>query len=425
MADGPDDPKDGMADGVDQNDEELDAAAGDRSETPDIAPVVPLHGWDDEAASPSRDDELFRLTADGPVPAPSPQELDSPLSTAERVAFEDYTEDHYMQSTTREYQGLAEAVAEAAKEEHAQSAVAASMPGVSTGVVGFEDVTGEEADDVELIDRLDRARRSDLALRVGTGLGLIAVFLGSLAAGPAWITLFLTAVVVIGQGEFYSAVRKAGFTPMALIGLLGGIAVMLAAWFGGPFSAAGVLAGTIIATALWYALVPRAYPLSNTGVTVFAVAWVALPMSFAIPLFRAQRSFQIVLGLVLITAAADVAAYFFGRSLGRSKMAPVLSPNKSWEGYAGGVLGATAMGAVLGSTSFMEPITVTTGIIMALAIGSISPVGDLAESVIKRLLGLKDMGSILPGHGGVLDRIDAFIVAIPIGYITYLLLGIL
>lgn len=417
MADGPiDGPKDDMADGADQND---DPRMGAPADPADLADVVPLHRGDEEAD----DDEMFRLTPDAPPPArPDPS---SPLSTAERVAFEDFTEDHYMQSTTREYQGLAEAVAEAAKEQHTQSAVAASMPGVSTGVVGFEDVTGGEADDVEMIDRLDRARRSDLALRVGTGLGLIAVFLGALAAGAGWITIFLAAVIIIGQGEFYSAVRRVGYSPIALIGLLGGAAVVLGAWFGGPFSAAGVLGGTIVATALWYAMVPRAYPLSNAGVTIFAVAWVALPMSFAIPLFRASRAFQIVLGLVLITAAADVAAYFFGRSLGRSKMAPVLSPNKTWEGYAGGVLGATAMGALLGSTSFMEPITVSTGIIMALAIGSVSPIGDLGESVVKRVLGIKDMGSILPGHGGVLDRIDAFIVAIPIGYVTYLLLGIL
>jgi len=350
---------------------------------------------------------------------------DSPMDTAERVAFADFTEDDYVQSTTREYQGLAEAIAEASKEDLAQSPVAAAIPGVSTGVVGFEDVTGGEAEDVELIDRVDRARRSDLALRVGTALALIAVFVGALAAGPVWITLFLAAIVIGAQGEFYAAVRGAGFSPVALVGLVGGAAVLAGAWASGPFAAAGFLGATVVATALWYAIVPRRYPLSNAGVTVFGVAWVAVPLSFAVPLFRAPRAFQIVLAMVLITAATDVAAYFFGRSLGRSKMAPVLSPNKTWEGYAGGILGATAIGATLGSFPFMEPLTVTIGVVLAVAIGVVSPLGDLAESVVKRLLGLKDMGSILPGHGGLLDRIDAFIVAVPIGYLTYLVLGIL
>lgn len=421
-----------MSDGEDRTEAEPDEGAdvlrfpSHEDHPAAAAPPEPPEGFDDDL------DEEFGLDLEMPPTARPPfdettEQGESPAEppVEPRVDIEDFTGEHYVQSTTREYKGLAEAIAEAAREEHSQTAVSAAMPGVQTGVVGFEDVTGEEAEDAELIDSIDRARRSDLTLRVGTALTLVAVFVGALAAGPVWITLFLAAIVLVGQGEFYAAVRAVGYTPIALIGLLGAVGVLVGVWHSGPFAAGGFLGATVVTTSLFYAIFPRRYPLSNASVTVFGVAWVAVPMSFAIPLFRAADAFQIVLAIVLITAAADVGAYFFGRSLGRSKMAPVLSPNKTWEGFGGGILGAVAMGAVLGSLTFMEPITVYIGIALGAAVGIVSPVGDLAESVIKRLLGLKDMGSILPGHGGILDRIDAFIVAIPIAYLSYLAAGLL
>lgn len=393
----------------------------ERDERDEGGEVLPFPGLDDFDAEPAEFDadaystEELAALSDDAVVSPEPSRSD----------FDDFTEDHYVQSTTREYQGLAESIAEAAAQDHEQSAVAASMPGLDQGVIGFEDMTGEEEDDAETLHTVEKAHRSDLLLRVGTGLALVTVFFGALLAGPGWITLFLSALVLVAVNEFYQAVRAVGYSPVGLFGLLGVVGVMVGGWTSGPFSSGGFVAAVVLVSSLWYSVVPRRYPLANVAITVMGVAWIALLASFAIPIFRSGDSVALVTALVILTALNDVGAYFTGRAIGSRKLAPVLSPNKTVEGFAGGLVISLLVGAGMGQLEFFAPITVQSGVALGLVVSIFGPLGDIAESMVKRLLGIKDMGSILPGHGGVLDRLDALLFTIPAAYLLFRFFGYL
>jgi phosphatidate cytidylyltransferase len=118
-----------------------------------------------------------------------------------------------------------------------------------------------------------------------------------------------------------------------------------------------------------------------------------------------------VISLVALVALVDIAAYFVGGRIGRRSLAPVISPKKTIEGLVAGTLAALAAGAVIGY--LVEPIDLPTGLLLGAVVAVFAPIGDLAVSVVKRSLEIKDMGSMLPGHGGLLDRIDALMTAIP------------
>lgn len=337
-------------------------------------------------------------------------------------SLDDFTREDYIKATTQEYQGLAEAIAEAAEEELELQAVSAAMPGLETGVVGFEDVTGEQPE----VTPSPVAGPSDLTLRIVSGLVLVGVLVAAIVLGSFWLWLFVLTAVVVALGEFYATVRRGGFAPVALFGLLGGIGAFVAAYVadGAPFAIAGAVATTAMVVAFWYAIVPRRNPLANAAITIFGMGWIAGLMAFAVPIILAPRYQQLIIALVLLTAVLDAASYFVGGAIGRTKMAPVLSPNKTVEGLVAGVAAAFGVGAGI---SFIDwfGFDLTAGLLLAGVVSVAAPFGDLAESMVKRALNTKDMGAILPGHGGLLDRIDSFIFSIPAGYILYLWLGYL
>lgn len=384
-----------------------DANPGEGGEVLPFPKLVEDAEYDEDAYST---EELASLSGD-PVPLPG----DRPVN-----ALEDFTEEHYVQSTTSDYRGLAESMAESDSQDHEPSAVVAAIPGLEQGVIGFEDMTGEaQKQDAEDLHEIEKAHRSDLLLRVGTGLALVTVFFGALWAGAGWVTIFLTVLVLVAINEFYQALRLVGYSPIGLFGLLGAIGVMAASWTAGPFAGGGVIAGVILVSSLWFAVVPRRYPLANVAMTVMGVGWIGLLASFAVPIFQAGEAIALVTALVVLTVLNDVGAFFTGRAMGSRQLAPVLSPNKTVEGFAGGAVISVLVGAGMGRLAFFEPLTVQSAVALAVVVSLLGPLGDLAESTVKRLLGVKDMGSILPGHGGVLDRIDAFLFTIPAAYILF------
>jgi phosphatidate cytidylyltransferase len=170
-------------------------------------------------------------------------------------------------------------------------------------------------------------------------------------------------------------------------------------------------------TALWY----RTARLLPLGFLVLLPGWTALIYLRSLE----QYVFNILL-LLLIVAAADIGAYFAGRAFGKHKLAPVVSPNKTWEGFIGGQVAACVVLWVAVATPQLQltlaQVAVATGATLVLA--SASVVGDLFESMLKRQAGAKDSGTLLPGHGGVLDRIDSLTAALPI-YSLLLQAGIL
>jgi phosphatidate cytidylyltransferase len=192
-----------------------------------------------------------------------------------------------------------------------------------------------------------------------------------------------------------------------------------------------VMVLAIVFTMLWYlAGVISGRPTINVAASLLGFAWTGFLGGFAALILRPasyadhRAGIALLLAVVVCTVANDVGAYLFGRTFGRTPLAPAVSPNKTLEGYLGGMLCTVLVGA--GLVSRIHPIhSVGKGFILGVVIAIVAPLGDLCESMIKRDLGVKDMGSLLPGHGGVMDRFDALLFALPATYYLAQVLHIL
>jgi len=266
---------------------------------------------------------------------------------------------------------------------------------------------------------------SGLKQRIATALllgGMLVVVLFALP--PA------AAVAVVGVVVLAGAWEWAGFAGLlssrARLGYTISIAVAVLAAWGFTADAAG-LAIFLRATALWWllALLWVVFAPTRGGRMAAAVAGFAVLVPAAIGLARLAlvepHGRMLFFFLVVLIAAADVGAYFGGRSLGRYKLAPRVSPGKTWEGFAAGMAGAT-LAAVLGAMVFGPPMT--TWLAACVPVALLSVVGDLVESMFKRRAGLKDSGGLLPGHGGVLDRVDGLTAAGPAFLLALQLIGV-
>jgi len=364
----------------------------------------------DEAAGSEEADPVDLSDWDAMASAPSP--------------LDEYSSDEYSVATTQEYQGLADEVSRAAEEEWEQQAVAATLPGVGSGLVGFEDVTGEEAVPEEHHEAAEQAAASDLTMRIASALVIFGMFLGSLLLGGWWFTGFVILIMFVGAGEFFANVRVAGYRPLALFGLLGVVFMGLGAQTSGIAAIGAWAALFATLTVLFYTLSPRRMPLENAAVTLTGMAWVGM-LSFAILIAAGPHPVANILFIVLLVAFSDIGAYFVGRSLGRRKLSPVISPNKTIEGLIGGLIVSAVVASVLTTFPAWESIGLVNGLITAGVVGLVAPIGDASESMVKRALGVKDMGSVLPGHGGILDRIDGFLFVVPVIYMLFRGFGLL
>ncbi len=346
--------------------------------------------------------------------------LGEPESEPEADA-EDLSAEEYSRASTRDYDDLAKLVEEADASGSTPQAVSVVMPGLDHGVVGFEDVTGEAEP--------EEGEEPELFTRVATAAALVAVFVVALfIPEPTAFAALVFLVSLAALAEFYGTVRASGFNPMVLIGLLGSAAMLAGAWFAGtegPYAAAGFTAGTVAVLALWYVLTGMHRPLENGALTLLGVLWVPLMLSFAMPITNSPDYRPLILFVVVVTATMDISAYFIGRGLGRTRLAPALSPSKTVEGLVGGAVVALGVGAGLTLFSYFDVLELTEAIGLAAVILVFAPLGDLTESLAKRSLGVKDMGSILPGHGGLLDRIDGLIFVVPAAYYAMVWMGIL
>jgi phosphatidate cytidylyltransferase len=266
---------------------------------------------------------------------------------------------------------------------------------------------------------------SGLRQRVATGLLLAGLVIADLFWLPAPVAV-ATVMVVVAAGAWEWA-GFAGMTAPARRGaymaaVLLGIAL---AWFA-TASMANLLLLLAASAAWWLAALAwlvRA-PAAGGPRLAAAVGFVVL-VPAAVGLGRVlvlePRGQELLLFLLVLIAAADIGAYFGGRKLGRRKLAPRVSPNKTWEGFWSGMLAATAA-AVGGGLALGQPLWPWIAMCVAVALSSV--VGDLVESMFKRQAGLKDSSSLLPGHGGVLDRLDSLAAAGPMFLFGLLLLGV-
>ncbi|MDQ2978724.1 MAG: phosphatidate cytidylyltransferase [Acidobacteriota bacterium] len=252
----------------------------------------------------------------------------------------------------------------------------------------------------------------------------IPVVLGILFFLPTiCFNVLVAGIALAALWEFYRLAEKAGLPVSKTVGL-GASAVLLLYWAairglgfypdrpGGTVAAAGLLALVFLACAapLLARLDPRR-ALGGSSATVFGVLSVALPAT-AMCSLRALTP-RAVLLLFLIVWGCDSFAYYTGRSIGRRKLAPAVSPNKTWEGTIGGLVGATLIGAAAGAWMVLPELGPGLGAVAGAAASSAGQMGDLVESLWKRGAGVKDSGTFLPGHGGFYDRIDSLLFAGP------------
>jgi len=264
---------------------------------------------------------------------------------------------------------------------------------------------------------------TDISQRVITGIIVAGVLLAAAAVGQRALVVIVLGAVTMAGAELFQALRARGYQPATLLGLVGCASMVLAAYTRGLPAFPLVLTLMVIFSFLWYlAGVVHAKPTMNIAVTLFAFVYVGFLGSFASLFLRApnEEGVGLLLGAIIATAAHDIGAYLVGKYWGKTPLAPELSPNKTFEGLVGGVLASVVVSMLVVSQIGIWDVgkAFWLGVVVAVA----APLGDLCESMIKRDLGVKDMGKLLPGHGGVLDRVDALLFVIPATYYLALLL---
>ena len=250
-----------------------------------------------------------------------------------------------------------------------------------------------------------------------TALILLALIITCVILGPTWFFFLAVTVVLIAQFELLDACKQAGRRPSLVIGLAGGFALMAAA-YAERFDLLGLVVGASMYLSFFWALrkTRGATPASDIAWTLLSIAWVGGGGAGAVAILTlGTQPTLLIAAFILITALDDIGGYFAGVRFGRHKMAPSISPAKSWEGFAGG-LGLSLLGG-LGFGWVLEDLTALEGLGLAAIAVFMAPIGDLVESMAKRELRIKDSGRLLPGHGGLLDRLDAIIFCAPPAYL--------
>lgn len=279
----------------------------------------------------------------------------------------------------------------------------------------------------------------DLVSAVAVGIGLVAVGLLCFAGGAIPTTILATIVVTFAAWEYFSAVRTAGYNPATLLGMVSVIGVMVASYTSGLAAYPVVIGLSVLTGLLWYLWVaPGGGAVQNLGLTLLGVMWVGVLGSFstlflglgraveaADPSVTSNLGIGVLIAAVVATVSHDVGAYFVGRFVGRTPLSAA-SPNKTQEGLAGGVLTSLVVTVLVVGVVGIAPIgdNLSQTFVFALLCALAAPLGDLAESFVKRDLDIKDMGSVLPGHGGVLDRFDGLLFVLPVAYFVSVLFGV-
>lgn len=260
-----------------------------------------------------------------------------------------------------------------------------------------------------------RAGRN-LPAAIAVGLTLGAVVLASLFVWrPAFLAVLVLAIGV-GTWEMVRAVRPSGCRPPMIPLLAGGPVMAGLAWYGGAEALTLGMLATVLAIMVWrIADGPAGYQ-RDTAAAVLIAVYVPFLASFAALLVRPADGDLRVLCTLAGVVLSDTGGYAFGVFLGKHPMAPSVSPKKSWEGLVGSLLAAGVGGALL--LFYLLHVSWWYGAVFGLAVAAASVLGDLAESMLKRDLGIKDMGNLLPGHGGLMERLDSILFAAPTAYVV-------
>ncbi|HEY5832639.1 phosphatidate cytidylyltransferase [Streptomyces sp.] len=254
----------------------------------------------------------------------------------------------------------------------------------------------------------------DLRAAIGVGVGLGAVLVVSLFFVKAVFVGVVAAAITVGLWEITSrfAERKGIRVPLVPLAA-GGVAMVVAAYVRGADGAWVAMALTALAVMVWRMTQPPENYLRDVTAGVFAAFYVPFLATFVMMMLAADDGPRRVLTFLLLTVVSDTGAYAIGWRFGRHPLAPRISPGKTREGLLGAIAFATTAGALL-MQYVIDDGQWWQGLLLGLAAAVTATLGDLGESMIKRDLGIKDMGTLLPGHGGIMDRLDSLLPTAPV-----------
>ncbi|MFI6856263.1 phosphatidate cytidylyltransferase [Streptomyces sp. NPDC050416] len=261
----------------------------------------------------------------------------------------------------------------------------------------------------------------DLSAAIGVGVGLGAVIVASLFVVKAVFVGVIAVAVVVGLWELTKRLdeRKGIRAPLVPLAL-GGAAMVVAGYVRGAEGAWVAMALTALAVLVWRMTEPPENYLRDVTAGVFAAFYVPFLATFVAMMLTADDGAQRVLTFLLLTVVSDTGAYAVGWRFGRHKLAPRISPGKTREGLLGAISFAMVVGALC-MQFLIDDGAWWQGLVLGLAVAVSATLGDLGESMIKRDLGIKDMGTLLPGHGGIMDRLDSLLPTAPVVWLLLVL----
>jgi len=255
----------------------------------------------------------------------------------------------------------------------------------------------------------------NLPAAIGVGLVLGGLVFLTLLTVKATFLLYVGAVLVIALAELTRAFAARDINIPAIPVAVGGAAVLTCMYWLGFAAALAALALTVIAVLAWRLPGGASGYVKDMTAGVFTAAYLGFPALFVAAMLAPADGPRRVLTFIILTICSDIGGYFAGITLGRGgrhPMAPVISPKKTWEGFAGSVVCCLVAGALC--VTLLLHGHAWQGLLTGAAAVLAATLGDLAESMIKRDLDLKDMGTVLPGHGGIMDRLDSLVVTAPV-----------
>ncbi|HYN67545.1 MAG TPA: phosphatidate cytidylyltransferase [Ornithinibacter sp.] len=254
----------------------------------------------------------------------------------------------------------------------------------------------------------------DLKAAVGVGLLLAGLVIGTLVVGPRAFLAVVVVAVSYGAWELRRAIATRGMVVPLVPLMLGSVGMLVSAYLRGAEALVVTFGLTIVGLLVWRVadgLAGAARDLSASALIAFYPIFLG---GFASMMLAAPDGRQRIIVFILVTVFSDIGGYAVGVTFGRHPMAPSLSPKKSWEGFAGSVVSCAAVGAI--SLPLVLGGIWWAGALLGAVAAAAATLGDLIESSIKRDLGIKDMGALLPGHGGLMDRLDSLVIVAPVAW---------
>lgn len=274
----------------------------------------------------------------------------------------------------------------------------------------------------------------DLPTAIGIGLVMAALFIVAVLVNPKLVLIIVVVVLGLGSVEYFDKVTEKGYRPATVAGIVACVALPIGAYWAGEAALPVVLFLTVAAAGLTFigAGSIEAAPMPNMAITTLGVVWIGVLGSYAALILTYSKGFGIPVAdgflskdvgtdtiflLALGVVANDVGALVVGSAIGKSALGPWISPHKTWEGLFGGAV-FTLLAMVFVSITHRSTTWNSAGdlILLAIVISVAAPLGDLVESMFKRNLDIKDFGTVIRGHGGVLDRFDGFLFTLPAVY---------